>query len=104
LADRFPTGLSPHAELVLAVIEKELHGRTPTPELLTELTPHYRDLVPGHIVTMNALPKLPGGRRRRKVRWELAITGPGIDGKWRFSNGWLIRRFQKWRMRPNGLD
>jgi hypothetical protein len=88
--------------LVLAVIEKELHGRTPTPALLAELEPHYRDVVPGHIATIHSPPKSTGGRRKRKVWWVLTITGPKVDGRWRFHNGWLIRRFQEWRVRPTG--
>jgi hypothetical protein len=87
---------------VLSIIEKELHGRTPTPALLYELAPLYRDVIPGHVAEMRPLPKPPGGRRKRKVRWELAITGPRVDGRWRFYNGWLIRRIEEWRMRASG--
>jgi hypothetical protein len=95
--------LAPEAELVLAVIEKELHGRTPIPALLDELAPYYRDVIPGHVAEMHSQPKPSGGRRKRKVWWLLTITGPRVDGRWRFHNGWLIRRFELWRVRPSGL-
>ena len=40
--DLYPNGSSPDAELVLAAIGRELHGRTPTPALLDDLAPLYR--------------------------------------------------------------
>ena len=94
---RFLAELSSDAELVLAAIERDLLGRSPTPSLLDDLAPRYRDVIPGHIVTIRALPRLPGGRRRAVARYELIIEGPRIDGKWTFSNGWLIRYIEELR-------
>jgi hypothetical protein len=89
----YPTRLSHDAERVLAIIKRELSGRAPTPELLADMEPLYRDALPGHSVTIQALPKLPGGKRRAKVRYALNIKGERVTGKWTFSNGWLIRYF-----------
>jgi hypothetical protein len=85
--------LSPDAEVVLAIIKRGLHGRTPTPALIDELEPLYRDAVPGCIVTINPLPKPPGGRRTAIVRYEFIMKGPRLDSRWLISNGWLIRHF-----------
>jgi len=95
--DIYPTGLSPDAELVLSAIEKEIRNRTPTPALLNDLAPYYRNVVPDHLATIESLPKLPGGRRTAVVRYKLIINVPRIASAWVFTNGWLIRRLQKIR-------
>ena len=89
----YPTGLSPDAERVLAIIKRELRGRTPTPALINDMEPLYRNALPGHTVTIQALPKLPGGKRRATMRYALNISGERVNGKWTFGNGWLIRHF-----------
>jgi hypothetical protein len=79
---------------VLAVIKRELRGRTPTPALLADIEPIYRAVVPECIAIIRHLPRIPGGRRMAKTRYELTIRGPRVDGKWTFTNGWLIRHFE----------
>jgi hypothetical protein len=62
----------------------------PTPDLLQEIAPQYRDAVSEHQVIIEHKPRPPKGTKPRpKAVYVISIRGKRVNGGWAFSPGQL---------------
>ncbi len=78
--------VTPELGLALGAIASALRGRTPDPDLLGQIAPQCRCVVPEHVMTIEY--ERPKGRRPRlKAVYTISITGRRVDGRWHFTPG-----------------
>src|SRR5438477_2122024 len=88
--------VTPELGLVLKAMARALCGRLPNPDLLGKIAPQYRDVVPGHQVTIEHKPRPPKGTRPRlKAVYTISIIGDRVVGKWGFTPGQLAKLLSK---------
>ena len=78
--ERWPADL----RQVFAAIGRAMNGKRLTPETLTLIPDGHGGVVAQHLV---AVSHIPGTSRRRRGHYIITITGPRVDGRWRFRSG-----------------
>jgi hypothetical protein len=82
-----------HMVAVFRAVGRVIKGKQLRPERLDQLAPDNRDIVANHKVTISHVPKAETGEKRG--RYDVVITGPRVEGKWRLSPGEMDRLCRK---------
>ena len=77
-----PKEISPDMELVVSAISTTLDGRQPAPEFISNAAPHWRDILPGHRITIEHIPRPPkGSKPRPRAYYLISIVGDRVNGR-----------------------